>query len=173
MRTVRECCFETNSSSTHTLVMCNDSELKRFKEGKLFAHRYDPIGTRLDHAKLVNLDCVYRIYNDMRDNDESYSLPALTKKELLELLNDPLTHDDYSYKDNQFDSRNCYVVYDVSKHSYSDSLKKKIEGIHTNDLYFALCSDEFPKSYTALLRLTDKKDRSEKKLNVLDFEIWD
>ena len=139
MRTIRECCFETNSSSTHTLVMCNDRDLARFKEGKLFAQNYDSIGCRLDTAKLVNLDYVASVYDRMMNEGYYGRLPELTRSQLGELMRDPLTYN---------------------------------ENTHHTGIYSVFCADEFPKSYEYLLRETDTKDRSEKKLNVVDFTIW-
>ena len=171
MRTIRECCFETNSSSSHTLVMCNDRDLARFKEGKLFAQKYDSIGCRLETAKLVNIGYVASVYDRMMNEGDYGRLPELTRSQLGELMRDPLTFNDYDYPDT--DRNADYVIWNLEKHNYSAGLKKAIENTHHNGIYSVFRADEFPKSYEYLLRETDKKDRSEKKLNVVDFTIWD
>ncbi len=171
MRTVRECCFETNSSSTHTIVMCNDRDLARFKAGKLFAHKYDDYGVRLNNAVLVNLDYAVRMYERLREDCDYGELPVLTKAQLGELMCDPVSRNDYSYLDDDNDRDS--IKWNFEKHNYSEGLKKAIESAHSVGIYDALRADDFPKSYELLLRVTDKKDRSEKKLNVLDFTIWD
>lgn len=37
-RNIRGCVFETNSSSTHSLVICTEDEYKKWKSGELFYH---------------------------------------------------------------------------------------------------------------------------------------
>ena len=37
---IRYCVFETNSSSVHSLIMCNDDEYKRFMNNELFYSRW-------------------------------------------------------------------------------------------------------------------------------------
>lgn len=39
-RQVRLSVFETNSSMTHTLTMCTDSEYKMWQNGELYLHRW-------------------------------------------------------------------------------------------------------------------------------------
>lgn len=33
---IRRCCFETNSSSVHTLILCSDDEFSKWKNGELY-----------------------------------------------------------------------------------------------------------------------------------------
>lgn len=40
--TIRERVFETNSSSTHSLVMMEESKFKKWKDGELFRHEEEP-----------------------------------------------------------------------------------------------------------------------------------
>ena len=71
--TIREGVFETNSSSTHSLVMMEESEFKKWKDGKLFYNEdnYIPQANRkLDKE----LDALYK------DHSEFY-----TKKEIEDL----------------------------------------------------------------------------------------
>ena len=41
MESIRRGVFETNSSSTHSLTMCSESEYDRWKKGELLYHSYD------------------------------------------------------------------------------------------------------------------------------------
>lgn len=41
MRTIRNNVFETNSSSTHSLTICTESEYERWKNGELLFDTYD------------------------------------------------------------------------------------------------------------------------------------
>lgn len=40
--TIREGVFETNSSSTHSLIMMEESKFKKWKDGELFYHEDVP-----------------------------------------------------------------------------------------------------------------------------------
>ena len=170
MRTVREGCFETNSSSTHTLVLCNDAELKKFKAGKLFANKYNECGNVMDTAELVDIDFVADVYERKMHDCDYGDLPVLTKSQLRELMVDPLRYDDYDYKRPDTDPH--FVVWDLSRHRYSKALQNIITETNHTGIYYVFREDEFPKSYEYLLRETADDERSEKKMNVLDFEIW-
>ena len=41
METIRKNCFETNSSSTHTLTMCMKSDYKKWENGELYYYPYN------------------------------------------------------------------------------------------------------------------------------------
>lgn len=41
MESIRRNVFETNSSSTHSITMCSESEYEKWKKGELFYHRWD------------------------------------------------------------------------------------------------------------------------------------
>ena len=41
MKTIRQGCFETNSSSTHSITLCMESEFEKWKNGELYWNRWD------------------------------------------------------------------------------------------------------------------------------------
>lgn len=41
MRTVRNNVFETNSSSTHSITMCTESEFEKWKNGEMYWNRWN------------------------------------------------------------------------------------------------------------------------------------
>ena len=41
MRTIRIGTFETNSSSTHSITMCMDSDYEKWKNGEMYWHRWN------------------------------------------------------------------------------------------------------------------------------------
>ena len=73
--TIREGVFETNSSSTHSLVMMEESQFKEWKDGKLFYHVGEPwIADKEERAKF---------YDYFKKYDEHDNL--FTKEELEEI----------------------------------------------------------------------------------------
>ena len=41
MKTMRQGCFETNSSSTHSITMCMVSDYEKWKNGEMYWHRWN------------------------------------------------------------------------------------------------------------------------------------
>ena len=41
MKTIRQGCFETNSSSTHSITMCMVSDYEKWKNGEMYWHRWN------------------------------------------------------------------------------------------------------------------------------------
>ena len=41
MKTIRQGCFETNSSSTHSITMCRVSDYEKWKNGEMYWHRWN------------------------------------------------------------------------------------------------------------------------------------
>ena len=41
MKTIRQGCFETNSSSTHSITMCKESDFNKWKNGEIYWHRWN------------------------------------------------------------------------------------------------------------------------------------
>ncbi|MGN0967028.1 MAG: DUF3835 domain-containing protein [Candidatus Coprovivens sp.] len=112
MKTIRQGCFETNSSSTHSITLCMENEFEKWKNGELYWNRWD--------EKLVPKEEVEKEFAKMREefiakhpsfdaNDEEW------QEELEEYINeDGKTY--YSYEDfNDYD----YMEYET----YEDSLK--------------------------------------------------
>lgn len=80
MKTVRFGTFETNSSSTHSLVMCSSEEFEDFKAGKLYFDKYN--------------DCLCT--PEEIDKDEEYSY--ITYDEFLNMDNYETFEDSYKTK---------------------------------------------------------------------------
>lgn len=112
MKTIRQGCFETNSSSTHSITLCMESEFEKWKNGELYWNRWD--------EKLVPKEEVEKEFAKIREefisenpgfdeNDEEW------QEELEKYINeDGKTY--YSYEDfNDYD----YMEYET----YEDSLK--------------------------------------------------
>ena len=90
---IRQGVFETNSSSTHSLILCSKDEYKKLKQEELFIDAWDNSLITLEEAKnrymadakKYNIDCP-DIYN-------------VSKEEAIDLLNDydvARTFDNYS-----------------------------------------------------------------------------
>lgn len=112
MKTIRQGCFETNSSSTHSITLCMESEFEKWKNGELYWNRWD--------EKLVPKEEVEKEFAKVREefisenpgfdeNDEEW------QEELEKYINeDGKTY--YSYEDfNNYD----YMEYET----YEDSFK--------------------------------------------------
>lgn len=112
MKTIRQGCFETNSSSTHSITLCMESEFEKWKNGELYWNRWD--------EKLVPKEEVEKEFAKIREefisenpgfdeNDEEW------QEELEKYINeDGKTY--YSYEDfNDYE----YMEYET----YEDSLK--------------------------------------------------
>lgn len=41
MKTIRQGCFETNSSSTHSITMCMESDYEKWKNGEMYWNRWN------------------------------------------------------------------------------------------------------------------------------------
>lgn len=112
MKTIRQGCFETNSSSTHSITLCMESEFEKWKNGELYWNRWN--------EKLVPKEEVEKEFAKVREefisenpgfdeNDEEW------QEELEKYINeDGKTY--YSYEDfNNYD----YMEYET----YEDSFK--------------------------------------------------
>ena len=112
MKTIRQGCFETNSSSTHSITLCMENEFEKWKNGELYWNRWD--------EKLVPKEEVEKEFAKIREefisenpgfdeNDEEW------QEELEKYINeDGKTY--YSYEDfNDYE----YMEYET----YEDSLK--------------------------------------------------
>ena len=69
MKTIREGCFETNSSSTHSITMCMESDFLKWKNGEMY---WDSWNNKLVTKKMV----------EERNNAELIQLPKKDKAEI-------------------------------------------------------------------------------------------
>ena len=76
MKTIRQGCFETNSSSTHSITLCMESEFEKWKNGELYWNRWD--------EKLVPKEEVEKEFAKIREefiseNGEEFYRPEVSK----------------------------------------------------------------------------------------------
>ena len=84
MQTIRKGVFETNSSSTHSMVMCQDNDYKDWKEGKLYYSEWFPYSEKV---------------KDLKKKDSSFYTEEEAKK-ICELAGiDWDKEDDWGYKE--------------------------------------------------------------------------
>lgn len=63
MRQIRIGVFETNSSSTHTLVVCTDEELEKWKKGEM-VYEYGEGLIPLDYSNISSDGEVFEVFMD-------------------------------------------------------------------------------------------------------------
>ena len=63
MRQIRIGVFETNSSSTHTLVVCTDEELEKWKKGEI-VYNYREGLIPLDYSNISSDGEVFEVFMD-------------------------------------------------------------------------------------------------------------
>ncbi len=75
--------FETNSSSTHSLIMCSEREFELFKQGELLLDVWDDVLIPKDAITDEDLeedDGRYRTYDNYDEDYESFSGEYTTEK---------------------------------------------------------------------------------------------
>lgn len=79
MKKIRKNVFETNSSSTHSLVFCSDDEYKKIKSGRLYIGLYDDeFYTEEEFDKIVKEaaeECGVSV-EEVLDNPKRYEIPV-------------------------------------------------------------------------------------------------
>lgn len=105
MKTVRLGTFETNSSSTHSLTMCMESDYKKWKNGEMYWNRWND--------ELVSKETVEEEF--LKENTGVSKEDPDFKDKLEEYLND----DDktyYTYEEfNDYD----YIEYETFENKYN------------------------------------------------------
>lgn len=82
MKTIRYGTFETNSSSTHSLIICTDEEYQKWVNGEMVLDRYaDAIVPMPSDQELEEDDWEYVKYSDYYDkiDMETYEKEYTTK----------------------------------------------------------------------------------------------
>ena len=105
MRTVRRGTFETNSSSTHSITMCMESDYEKWKNGEMYWHRWND--------ELVSKETVEEEF--LKENTGVSKEDPDFKDKLEEYLNnDDKTY--YTYKEfNDYD----YIEYETYVDKYN------------------------------------------------------
>lgn len=83
MITIRHSTFETNSSSTHSITMCTDSDFNRWKKGELFfcgddGKFYDEAGRYDKIRKLILKSKIKYNYNEENGSITDYIYKGVT-----------------------------------------------------------------------------------------------
>ena len=105
MKTVRLGTFETNSSSTHSITMCMESDYEKWKNGEMYWHRWnDELVSKEEVEKeMAKLRDEFIADNpDFDENNEEW------KEELEQYINEDKTY--YTYEEfNDYD----YIEYET------------------------------------------------------------
>lgn len=124
---VRRCTFETNSSSTHSITMCMESDYEKWKNGEMYWDRWDDklISKEDVEKELANIREEFMKDNpDFDENDEEW------KERLEDYINDDKTY--YTYEEfNDYD----YVLYETYKTEFETPKGEKVVsfGYYGND----------------------------------------
>lgn len=112
MKTIRQGCFETNSSSTHSLTMCMESDYKKWKNGEMYWNRWND--------ELVSKETVEEEF--LKENTGVSKEDPDFKDKLEEYLND----DDktyYTYEEfNDYD----YIEYETFEDTFETPQGEKV-----------------------------------------------
>ena len=111
MKTIRQGCFETNSSSTHSITLCMESEFEKWKNGEMYWHRWnDELVSKEEVEKeMAKLREEFIADNpDFDENNEKW------KEKLEQYINEDKTY--YTYEEfNDYD----YIEYETYVDKYN------------------------------------------------------
>lgn len=111
MKTVRRGTFETNSSSTHSITMCMESDYEKWKNGEMYWHRWnDELVSKEEVEKeMAKLREEFIADNpDFDENNEKW------KEKLEQYINEDKTY--YTYEEfNDYD----YIEYETFVDKYN------------------------------------------------------
>lgn len=111
MKTVRRGTFETNSSSTHSITMCMESDYEKWKNGEMYWHRWnDELVSKEEVEKeMAKLREEFIADNpDFDENNEKW------KEKLEQYINEDKTY--YTYEEfNDYD----YIEYETYVDKYN------------------------------------------------------
>ena len=123
-------CFETNSSSTHSLIIANDEEYKKLKSGELFI-RYEGFVSREEVIQSI-LDMAEEYSNDMKEllkEEFGIDVTEITKEFLEQLNLDALDALAREFLDG---ARSYYGYFETD---YLDSYEETYESKHGDKIY--------------------------------------
>lgn len=118
MRTVRRGTFETNSSSTHSITMCMESDYEKWKNGEMYWHRWnDELVSKEEVEKeMAKLREEFIADNpDFDENNEEW------KEELEQYINEDKMY--YTYEEfNDYD----YIEYETFVDTFETPQGEKV-----------------------------------------------
>lgn len=118
MRTVRRGTFETNSSSTHSITMCMESDYEKWKNGEMYWHRWnDELVSKEEVEKeMAKLREEFIADNpDFDENNEEW------KEELEQYINEDKMY--YTYE--EFNDYN-YIEYETFVDTFETPQGEKV-----------------------------------------------
>lgn len=111
MYTIRQSVFETNSSSTHSLILCSDEDYKKLRNEELFIGEDDELTTKEQRNKRINSILAEHPEYDVDDLDVySWELPKT--------LNQWIGNEYLEYGEDKFTTKNGEIVHAVYKYGY-------------------------------------------------------
>ena len=118
MKAIRQGCFETNSSSTHSITMCMESDYEKWKNGEMYWHRWnDELVSKEEVEKeMAKLREEFIADNpDFDENNEEW------KEELEQYINEDKTY--YTYEEfNDYD----YIEYETFVDTFETPQGEKV-----------------------------------------------
>lgn len=118
MKTIRRGTFETNSSSTHSITMCMESDYEKWKNGEMYWHRWnDELVSKEEVEKeMAKLREEFIADNpDFDENNEKW------KEKLEQYINEDKTY--YTYEEfNDYD----YIEYETFVDTFETPQGEKV-----------------------------------------------
>ena len=118
MRLIRKNTFETNSSSTHSITMCMESEFEKWKTGEMYWDRWNDELVSKEEVEKKMVEYKVEFINehpDFDENDDDW------QEQLQEYLDDDKMY--YSYEEfNDYD----YIEYETFVDDYTTPSGDKI-----------------------------------------------
>lgn len=121
METIRKNCFETNSSSTHTLTMCMKSDYKKWENGELYYYPYN--------HKLITPERMEKIVRSHMLDTEihcDYNEKTIT-------YNGKTIAFDGTWKDSSEKAKEFYTTENLNKYSLDEVMKYRKEHVSDGD----------------------------------------
>ena len=118
MRTVRRGTFETNSSSTHSITMCMESDYEKWKNGEMYWHRWNDELVSKEEVEKETAKLREEFIADNPDFDENNEE---WKEELEQYINEDKTY--YTYEEfNDYD----YIEYETFVDTFETPQGEKV-----------------------------------------------
>lgn len=118
MRTVRRGTFETNSSSTHSITMCMESDYEKWKNGEMYWHRWNDELVSKEEAEKEMAKLREEFIADNPDFDENNEE---WKEELEQYINEDKMY--YTYEEfNDYD----YIEYETFVDTFETPQGEKV-----------------------------------------------
>lgn len=118
MRTVRLGTFETNSSSTHSITMCMESDYEKWKNGEMYWHRWND---QLISKEEVEKEMAKLREEFIADNPDFDKNNEEWQEELEQYINEDKTY--YTYEEfNDYD----YIEYETFVDTFETPQGEKV-----------------------------------------------